>query len=143
MPALSVVWAFLRPFLPYIAGAVALVAAILWIDHRGYQRGFHRRDAEIAAMQAAAARQEALNAERVRQASDAYAAKVSAMQPIIVRSIDKVQTYAQTPAGRAECLGADRVSSILQDRAALAAAAESGSGLLQSSPDTSPSANKR
>jgi hypothetical protein len=44
------VWRLAKPFLPYIAGLLALVGAYLWIDHHGYQRGFHKRDAEAAAL---------------------------------------------------------------------------------------------
>jgi hypothetical protein len=30
---------------PWIAGLLALAGVVLFIDHRGYQRGFHKRDA--------------------------------------------------------------------------------------------------
>ena len=136
-------FALIRPFLPYIAGALIIIGLVIGIDHRGYQRGLHRRDAEIAAMQAAAAKQEAQNAEKVAQAANDYAAKVSAMQPIILRSTDKVTTYAQTPAGRAECLDASRVSTILEDRAALAAASTGSNGSLPARTDPATQPDQR
>ena len=142
MSALAV-WRLVKPFLPYIAAFLALVGAYLWIDHRGYQRGFHKRDAEIATAQAAAAKQEAENAEKARKAADDYATKVAAMQPIVIRSIDKVKEYAQTPAGRAECLSAERVSSILQDRAALAAASAGSGGPVQAGSDPAAQPDQR
>lgn len=46
-----VLWRLAKPFLPWIGGALALFAVVLWIDHRGYQRGLHKRDAELAAFQ--------------------------------------------------------------------------------------------
>lgn len=36
--------------LPWIGAALLLVGVYLWIDHRGYQRGSHSRDAEVAAL---------------------------------------------------------------------------------------------
>ena len=39
---------FLKRYWPYILATLALVAVYLWIDHRGYQRGFHSRDTEVA-----------------------------------------------------------------------------------------------
>jgi hypothetical protein len=36
---------------PWIAGLLALAGVVLFIDHRGYQRGFHKRDPEVAALQ--------------------------------------------------------------------------------------------
>lgn len=35
---------------PYLAATALLVGVYLWIDHRGYQRGFHKRDAEVSAL---------------------------------------------------------------------------------------------
>lgn len=137
-------WPLLRA-LPWkwIGLALAIIGLIIGIDHRGYERGFHKRDAGIAAMQAAAAQQEAAMALKAQQAADTYAARTAALQPIIVHSVDKVQTYAQTPAGRVECLSAERVSSILQDRAQLAAATESGAGPVSASPDSAAHPDQR
>jgi hypothetical protein len=60
--------------------------------------------------------------QRVISAQDAYANRLQAQEPMIIRAIDKVTTYAQTPAGRATCLAADRVSDILEARRALSPA---------------------
>ena len=51
-------------------------------------------------------------AARLATAADGYAARVAALKPIILRSTDTVREYAQTAAGRAVCLGADRVRGI-------------------------------
>ncbi|MEH3046519.1 hypothetical protein [Sphingomonas adhaesiva] len=51
-------------------------------------------------------------AVRLATAADGYAARISALKPIILRSTDTVREYAQTAAGRAVCLGADRVRGI-------------------------------
>ncbi|MFC3579144.1 hypothetical protein [Sphingomonas hylomeconis] len=45
-------------------------------------------------------------------ASETYAARLAAREPIILRSTDTVRTYAETPAGRVLCLAPDRVSGI-------------------------------
>lgn len=59
------------------------------------------------------------HADRITQATAAYADRLADRQPIIIRSTDTVRTYAQTDAGRARCLGPDRVRGIAEDRAAL------------------------
>jgi hypothetical protein len=51
-------------------------------------------------------------ATNLAEAATNYAGRVSAMQPIIVRSTDTVREYAQTDAGRVLCRGADRVRAI-------------------------------
>lgn len=51
-------------------------------------------------------------AVRLATAADGYAARVAARAPIIIRSTDTVREYAKTAAGRAVCLGADRVRGI-------------------------------
>ena len=60
---------------------------------------------------------------RVASASDTYAARTPALQSIIVRSTDTVRTYAKTSAGRASCLGADRVRGFDELDACIAAGA--------------------
>lgn len=59
------------------------------------------------------------HADRITEATAAYADRLASRQPIIIRSTDTVRTYAQTDAGRARCLGPDRVRGIAEDRAAL------------------------
>lgn len=48
MPA-WLTWSALRA-LPWrwIGLGLAVLSLVLWIDHRGYSRGFHKRDAEVA-----------------------------------------------------------------------------------------------
>lgn len=48
---IAAIWAILSK-LPWkwIGIGLAILALVIGIDHRGYQRGFHKRDAEIAAL---------------------------------------------------------------------------------------------
>ena len=41
---------FLKQLWPYLLIAGAVIALLLLIDHRGYSRGFHDRDAEVIAI---------------------------------------------------------------------------------------------
>lgn len=50
MIPLALNWGLVRRLAPYIAGIVAVIGAYLWVDHRGYQRGFHKRDPEVATL---------------------------------------------------------------------------------------------
>lgn len=50
MAAVFAIWRFAKPFLPYIAGALAVWALLAFVDHRGYQRGYHDRDPEVATL---------------------------------------------------------------------------------------------
>jgi hypothetical protein len=69
-------------------------------------------------------------ASNVAQAATNYAAGLAAREPIILRSTNTAREYAQSDAGRAGCLGVDRVRGIQTDRADLFAdpAATAGSG---------------
>ena len=81
------------------------------------------------------------HALRLAAASDSYATRLAAIDPIIVRSTDTVRTYAQTDAGRARCLDADRVRGIDaldRDLAAAAGATSGGNGALPAQPDAAP-----
>lgn len=51
-------------------------------------------------------------ADRQASAALTYADRLAAREPIILRSTNTVREYAQTDAGRARCLGADRVRGI-------------------------------
>lgn len=51
-------------------------------------------------------------ADRQAAAALTYADRLAAREPIILRSTNTVREYAATPAGRAVCLGADRVRGI-------------------------------
>lgn len=68
--------------------------------------------AEIAKADRLKAESEARYAAQQVAALTTYADRLAAREPIILRSTDTVRTYAQTDAGRAMCLGADRVRGI-------------------------------
>jgi hypothetical protein len=93
--------------------------------------------AERAAWSAEIARTEQLQAATERRwaetqttALTTYADRLAAREPIILHSTNTVREYAQTDAGRARCLGADRVRGIDALDAALfpQGAAPPGSG---------------
>ncbi len=67
---------------------------------------------DLADAEKAKAAAELANANRLIAAGDAYAARLAAIDPIIVRSTNMVKEYATTDAGRAVCRGADRVRAI-------------------------------
>ncbi len=75
--------------------------------------------AEIERAERQRAEIERQHADRITQATAAYADRLASRQPIIIRSTDTVRNYAQTDAGRAHCFGPDRVRGITEDRAAL------------------------
>lgn len=58
------------------------------------------------------------NAEDKVTAVENYADRLAAVQPIILRSKETVERYAETPAGNTLCLAPERVLGIEQDRAA-------------------------
>lgn len=60
-------------------------------------------------------------------ATNTYTAKIQALNPVILNSIDTGKAYAQTPAGRVQCLTAARVQSILKSRNAEFASATASS----------------
>lgn len=110
------------------AGAVALALLACWMLIRAY--GSARYDAGAAAERArwesarATAERAVADARvaaerRVTEAQAAYADRITSIEPIIVRSTDTVTRYAQTPAGSAPCLDAERVRGIDADAAAL------------------------
>lgn len=90
-----------------------------------------------------AKKQRAIDEARWAQASasaaQTYADRLAAREPIILRSTDTVREYAQTNAGRARCLGADRVRGIDALDAALfpasSGAARSGDAGVPADPD--------
>lgn len=80
-------------------------------------------------------------AVRLTTATDSYAASLAAREPIILRSTNTVREYAATPAGRAVCLGADRVRGIDALDAELAEnpePASRGTRPVQPDPDAAP-----
>lgn len=80
----------LRPFLPWIGGALVLFALFVWADHRGYNRARVKYEAQIARDTAATAKRYAdaagamLATERrqaaiTREQSDAHEARYTAL----------------------------------------------------------------
>ena len=76
----------------------------------------------------ARAEQERGFALAIVDAVDRQAARTAAREPIIVHSTNTVREYAQTDAGRARCLGTDRVRGLDAYLAALAGADPAASG---------------
>ncbi|WP_413061943.1 hypothetical protein ACLN6N_06250 [Sphingomonas carotinifaciens] len=68
--------------------------------------------AEIERAERQRAEIEKRNADRLVQATTAYADRLAAREPIILRSTNTVREYATTDAGRLRCRGADRVRAI-------------------------------
>lgn len=68
--------------------------------------------AEIAKAEQQRAAEEKRFSTQQATALASYADRLAAREPIILRSTDTVRTYAQTTAGRAACLPADRVRGI-------------------------------
>jgi hypothetical protein len=83
----------------------------------GIERADRQADRDRAERRAA--EQERGFAERQASATSTFAAQLAAREPIIVHSTNTVREYAQTDAGRARCLGADRVRGLDAYRAAL------------------------
>ena len=103
--------------IPWAISVGLAIGLLLTIAQLRLERAECQRDRAQA--EAAAAAIEAANAARKSAAADAFAQRTVALQPIILGSNQKADSYAQTPAGRAPCLAIDRVQSILADRAAL------------------------
>lgn len=74
------------------------------------------------------AKAEAGFAKQRADAAETYAQSAQAREPLIVRSTNTVREYAQTDAGRAQCLGPDRVHGIDEFSAALFAGHPAGTG---------------
>ncbi|WP_419808400.1 hypothetical protein [Sphingomonas sp.] len=131
-------WKLIVGGLALAALGFALLLAKADARHWHKQADTYRLQIEVARREAADAA--AVNATRTAQAADAFAARTAALQPLIVRSTDTVRTYAETPAGRAACLDADRVRGLDALDASLAAPvpARSGTGAMHSDPGTSP-----
>jgi hypothetical protein len=99
---------------------------------------------DAANMRALTAEQQAgMEADKAK-AADTYAGRLTALLPLINKSRETAAQYATTPEGRAPCLAAGRVSSILEDRASIFAAASQGSdGSVQTSPTPAVGPDKR
>lgn len=131
-----------------LAGAGILALAAFLVVMFGNARERDGRLAErVAARDRDVARIEQLADQRVageRRVTDAvaaFASRAAALKPLILTSHDTVTSYAQTPAGAALCLAADRVSGIDALDASLfppAAAASAGAGTVHADPGAAP-----
>ncbi|TCP33285.1 hypothetical protein [Sphingomonas sp. BK235] len=115
-----------------IAGlaAAALYLRAELVDAR-HDLALERSQATAAAERARRERAEivAASAQREAKATSTFADRLAAREPLIVHSTDTVREYAQTDAGRALCLGADRVRAIdALDAARPGAGAAAGRG---------------
>lgn len=81
-----------------------------WREAAEHEKAAHALD--IAQAKAAAEKQRADDADRIARASDAYAARAAALQPLIVHSTNEVTRYAETPAGAVLCRDPDRVRAV-------------------------------
>jgi hypothetical protein len=135
----AAIFALLRrfwPALPIVGLAIALLITRGTLADRTATL-----KAERAAWSAEIARAEQLQADTERRwaatqttALTTYADRLAEREPIILHSTNTVREYAQTDAGRARCLGADRVRGIDALDAALfpqgaAAPGRGGAGL--------------
>ncbi len=91
----------------------------LWITRGKLDDRTATLKAERAAWTAEIAKSEQLRADAEKRfavqqttALTTFADRLANREPIILRSTDTVRTYAQTDAGRASCLPADRVRGI-------------------------------
>lgn len=100
--------------------AIAALGFALFATRATLARVRLEHTAELVRRDRDDARVLAANADRVSKAVETYATRTAALQPLIVRSTDTVRTYAETPAGRAACLDADRVRGLDELDASLA-----------------------
>lgn len=107
-------------------GVAMLFGLIHWSNAHHWEKRYLQQVALIEAAKREAAEQKAANEKRVAAATSDYAERLASIQPIVVRSRDTVREYAQTEAGRAECLPADRVAGVQRDREALFSGANPG-----------------
>jgi hypothetical protein len=112
-----VIWALLRRF--WWAVPIVGLCIALWITRGKLDDRTATLKAERAAWTAEIVKAEHLRADAERRfatqqavALTTYADRLAAREPIILRSTDTVRTYAQTDAGRAACLPANRVLGI-------------------------------
>ncbi|MBI0475011.1 hypothetical protein D9601_06505 [Sphingomonas sp. MA1305] len=128
-------WTALRRFWP----ALPVLLLGLWAARLDHLRSSYReqliecrsgRQVDRANGDRDVAKAEASFAKQRADAAETYAQSAQAREPLIVRSTNTVREYAQTDAGRAQCLGADRVHGVDEFSAALFAdhSASSGGG---------------
>ena len=125
--------ALLRRIGPAALFAAAVAAALFFRAQRDdvQQTLDNERSAwsaEVDRVDRARAEQERGFAEQQAAATSTFAAQLAAREPIIVHSTNTVREYAQTDAGRARCLGADRVRGLDTYLADLTAADSAAAG---------------
>jgi hypothetical protein len=113
----SVIWALLRRF--WWAVPMIGLCIVLWITRGKLDDRTATLKAERAAWTAEIAKAEQLRTDAEKRfatqqsaALTTYADRLANREPIVLRSTDTVRTYAQTDAGRAACLPANRVLGI-------------------------------
>ncbi len=125
--------ALIRRFGPAALLAAAIAAALFFRAQRDDVRQTLTNErsawsAEVDRADRARAEQERGFALRQAAAASTFAAQIAAREPIIVHSTNTVREYAQTDAGRARCLGADRVRGLDAYLAALNGADPAAAG---------------
>ncbi|MEG8040509.1 hypothetical protein QP166_14580 [Sphingomonas sp. LR60] len=131
--SLGAALALLRRFWPALPiGALAIAVLFLraqLVDAR-HDLERERSEAKFATEKASRERAElvAANAQREAKATSTFADRLAVRSPLIIRSTDTVREYAQTDAGRALCLGPDRVRAIDALDAARPGASEAAGG---------------
>jgi hypothetical protein len=100
--------------MPIVALTIALLATRSTLTDRTATLKAERAawSAEIARAEVQRSEIERRYAQQGAAAAITYADRIASREPIIFRSTDTVRTYAQTDAGRARCLDADRVRGI-------------------------------
>jgi hypothetical protein len=138
-------WLLKRWYLVAIAGlAIALMTTRGNLADARADLTAERKDRELDAAIAKAAilGRELGFAQQQATAAGTYADQLARREPIIVKSTDTVREYAQTDAGRARCLGADRVHGLDQLDAQLfpaaSAATDGGAVPVPAEPDPAP-----
>lgn len=119
--------ALLRRFGPLALFAAAVAAALFFRAQRDdvQQTLTNERaawSAEVDRADRARAEQELRHVQQLSTATATFADRLAAREPIILHSTNTVREYAQTDAGRARCLGADRVRGLDSYLAALTSA---------------------
>ncbi len=124
----------------WLVPMAALAAGWWWTDRRladvrltlANERQVRAQD--LADAEAAKLTAERDNAQRLVGATAAYAERLAAREPLILKSTNVVREYAQTDAGRTRCRDADRVRAIDAldaDLASLAQPAGGGAGAVR------------
>ena len=126
---------FLSPLARYLGSGMIAIGLWLWIDHRGYQRGFHDRDAEVAALNLTISNVHTA-AEKARADDLAHAKAVEAQQSAITQEASRDLEQKLADARRI----ADDYARRLQSATPQADPGRGGAEDLPRAPDTSGSA---